>query len=135
MVREPLDKKSVLERAGEPGVSETFVKLRRPTAQDYLGMGVQFKREEVPTYEEFIEDQRQIWQQQLREPEKYGVEGYKAPIDFKQYLRESKVALIYQIEEIIPQKFKEGLLSNEDAAAATELGTIVLSYVERYLNS
>lgn len=129
----PLDKGEILEQG--KGVSEVPTKIRRPSAQDYIGMGVQFNRAAVPTYEEFIADLREQWQQQLREPEKFGIEGYKAPIDFKQYMRESYTALCSQVEEVIPQKFKDGLLSKEDAAAATELGTVVLGYEERFLNS
>jgi len=133
MKRRPRTKKEILSQPGQLVVPRT--KFRRPSAQDYTGFGVHFKPGAVPTYEEFMADMKEQWSQQLRETERLGTGGYSAPIDFGQYMRESHAALVYQLEEVIPKKAADGLLSQEDAAAAAELGRIILGYVKRFLSS
>jgi len=134
----PLSKQEILqkaqrEREGGKVVLEAPTKIRRPTASDYLELGVNFKAKDVPSYEEELEVWRTTWQEQLSEPEKYGTAEYKAPIDFKQYVREVHDVLVVQVEQVIPQQCESGVLPKEDAAAATELGNILLRYAERFL--
>jgi|YNPNPStandDraft_1061719.scaffolds.fasta_scaffold201873_2 hypothetical protein len=105
-------------------------KIRRPTAADYINTSILLH--DVPTYDEFMEDLKKQWQDQFTEAERLGVNG-NAPISFYYYINLSMETIKKQIEEIIPQKYKEGTLSAEDAAASTELLTILLSYEERAL--
>jgi len=131
----PLNKGEILEKIGKETGVDPPVKMRRPTAQDYIGMGVFFKKAALWTYEEFIEFKKKEWQEQLRDTEKVGINGQKAPIDFKQYMLESREAVTEQLTTSIPKQVADGRLPVDDAAAATELANILLLYISRFLST
>lgn len=109
-------------------------KVRRPTAQDYIGTSLALDMSKVPTRDEFIHDMNEQWESYFTESEKKGPgAGVPGPVNFKQYLQESMAALLRQRDEIIPKQVKENTLEKQDAAAATELLNIIIEYEEREL--
>jgi hypothetical protein len=111
-----------------------MAKIRRPTAQDYLDVGWKFRAGEVPTRDEFITDMKEQWEREFTEAEKRGPgAGIPGPLNFKHHLQLSLETLKRQVDEIIPGKFEQGLLSKEDAAASVELINILIVYEEQEL--
>lgn len=108
-------------------------KIRRPTAEDYQGIG-QMVRDRAPTREEFIYDMREKWEEEFTEAEKRGPgAGVLAPIPFSKYLRDSLAALQRQIKTEIPKQLKDGRLNEEDASTATEFAKLLMEYEEQEL--
>ena len=115
---------------------ESINKIRRPTAADYMGADFALSKGNVPTYEVFMADMKDQWEEYFRETEKRGITGDNiGPVNFRQYLSESMVVLLKQVGEVIPQKAAAGTLSREDAAAATELANTLIDYETRALAS
>jgi hypothetical protein len=88
----------------------------------------------MPTYEEFIFDQKTLWEQNYSEPEKKGTgPGSPGPINFEQYLKESLQTLIWRKDEEVPMRFKTGIIDKHDAIANTEFIEKLIEYVKKAL--
>jgi hypothetical protein len=114
----------------ENRIHPTYGKIRRPTASDYINAAMVLDTNQIPSFHDFMEDLKIQWQEQFTIAERQGAGG-KAPITFADYLALSMETLKKQVEEVIPVKFREGLITKEDAAAATELANILLRYEDR----
>jgi len=113
-----------------------YGKVRRPTAEDYAGVRAQMDMSKAPTYDEFMGVLTEMWEGQFTAAEKRGLgAGVVGPVNFKQFLQESRAVLIRQRDEVIPEKYSDGLLSKEDMVAATELAGLLIEYEERALRS
>jgi hypothetical protein len=110
----------------------TYGKVRRPSATDYINASIALK--DMPSYSEFIADIRSQWMDQFTEAERHGKDG-NAPISFAHYITLSQETLVKQRDEVIPKMFKEGKVSAEDAAAATEIANMGIEYIDHCMHS
>jgi hypothetical protein len=114
------------------GYNKDYGKIRRPSAADYINASIALK--DMPSYTEFIADIRTQWMDQFTEAERHGKDG-NAPISFAHYITLSQETLVKQRDEVIPKMFKEGKVSAEDAAAATEIANMGIEYIDQCMRS
>lgn len=113
-------------------------KIRRPSAKDYIDADIIMAAYggRMPTQDEFIHDMREQWDDSFTPQEKLGLgSSSPGPITFSYYLQLSRVALIGQMKEVIPNKVKEGLLTKAAAVRNIDLIKQLIEYENKTIRS
>lgn len=113
-------------------------RVRRPSAQDYIDVDLvtSIYGGRLPTKDEFIHDMREQWNSYFTEAEKTGKgSSLPGPITFTYYLQLSRVSLVAQVAEVIPNKVREGLLTEAAAKKSIDVLRKLIEYEDATITS